>query len=163
MTSPSDSSASRVLLRRACAGEGAALGELLERIRPWLRTLSARYLRQVDGARFDASDVVQQTCLSVHRRIHQFEGSDVALFMGWVRDIHRKNAIDFLRRNHQAQKRTQGVEIPLDHVPPEEMACRDSPGRPLFLGEEALELAAAVEQLPPLQRDAIRLKSLLSG
>lgn len=63
------------LIRRACDGDSAALGELLDGHRPYLKILTQRQLDPKIEARLDASELVQQTCLSVFRRIEQFEGN----------------------------------------------------------------------------------------
>ena len=62
----------RQLLARARAGDREALGELLENNRDYLRNLADRLLDDRMGRRIDASDVVQQTCLSVHKQIGEF-------------------------------------------------------------------------------------------
>src|SRR5688500_2620695 len=69
------------LLDRARTGDAAAVGELLEAHRPLLKFLAMRYLDGPLGARLDASDLVQQTCLSVWGRIAQFDGHDPAAFV----------------------------------------------------------------------------------
>ena len=57
--SATDSNASAVLLRQTCSGEGGAFGELLEKLRPWMRVLADARLGCEVAARMDSSDVVQ--------------------------------------------------------------------------------------------------------
>ena len=157
--SAADSKTSVVLLRQACAGEPAALGQLLERIRPWLRAVADGRLGSRIAARLDASDVVQQTCLSVFKRIQQFEGQDLAQFMAWVREIHLRNIQDEVRRHWVVQERSVGRDRPLTEVHATLMAA-DSPNSKLILGEEALQLAQALEHLPESQRKVIAMRYL---
>src|SRR5580704_8652172 len=77
----------RELIKRARGGDHAALGELLEKYRRYLWGLADRMLDDRAAARIDASDVVQQTCLSVHKQITEFEGHDDAQFVAWLRQI----------------------------------------------------------------------------
>src|SRR5580704_11057698 len=59
----------RELIERARVGDQAALGELLEKYRRYLWGLADKLLDDRAAARIDASDIVQQTCLSVHKHI----------------------------------------------------------------------------------------------
>lgn len=158
-SSAADSHLSVVLLQQARAGEQAALGELLERIRPWLRVLADGRLGSRLAARFDASDVVQQTCLSIYKRIQQFEGQDIAQFMAWVREIHCRNIQDEVRRHLVAQERSVGRDRPLTEIDATVQA-NESPKSALVLGEDALRLAQALELLPESQRKVIAMRYL---
>ena len=62
------------LLKRAKGGDRDALGNLLNRYRPYLRILALRYLDSGVRSRVDPSDVIQQTCLDIHRDIDGFRG-----------------------------------------------------------------------------------------
>lgn len=158
-SSGTNSNLSAVLLRQACTGEQAALGQLLELIRPWLRVLADGRLGSRISARLDASDVVQLTCLSVHKRIQQFEGADMAQFMAWVREIHCRNIQDEVRRHLLVEERAVGRERPLTEVDATLQAHELS--KPLAVqGEEALQLAQELEQLPESQRKVIAMRYL---
>ena len=154
-----DSNFSVVLLKQARMGEQAALGQLLERLRPWLRVIADGRLGTRLAARLDASDVVQQTCLSIYKRIQQFEGDEIAQFMAWVREIHCRNILDEVRRHLLVQERSVEREKPLSEVDLTLLAEESSPAA-LFLGEEAMQLAAALEHLPDSQRKAIAMRYL---
>lgn len=142
------------LLRDARLGERQALGLLLDRLRPWLRVVAQQCLHKGLGARLDASDVVQETCLSVHRRIQQFEGDAVQHFVAWVREIHHHNIHDEIRRHARAEARAVSRERVLDGVdiPDPDL---DAPDRPVELHENARLLSEAIERLPPAQRKAV--------
>lgn len=158
-SSAADSNMSTALLHQARAGEQAALGQLLERIRPWLRVLADGRLGSRLAARLDASDVVQQTCLSIYKRIQQFEGQDIAQFMAWVREIHFRNIQDEIRRHLHAQERSVGRDRPLAEVDATLFADEVRPSSAV-LGEDALFLAQALEHLPDAQRKVIAMRYL---
>lgn len=146
------------LIRRARAGDREALGELLDAHRGYLRDLAQKLLNPRVAARIDASDVVQQTCLSIHKRIAEFQGDDAAQFVAWLRQVHERN-IQNVVRDQQAQKRAAGRDEPL--------ADRDvraerqsSPSRRAMRGEEAVRLANALAHLPEEERQALRLRYL---
>jgi RNA polymerase sigma-70 factor (ECF subfamily) len=95
----------RELIDRARAGDPAALGELLQNYRGYLWGLADRMLDDRAAARLDASDIVQQTCLSVHKQITEFEGQDPAQFAAWLRQIHERNIRNAARNQLHAGKR----------------------------------------------------------
>jgi RNA polymerase sigma-70 factor (ECF subfamily) len=151
------------LLTRAREGDGEALGQLLKQHRPYLKVLALRTLDARVGPRLDASDIVQQTCLSVHRKIADFEG-DASQFLAWLRRIHECNIQNAFRDHVQLQKRSVGREQSVGQSDPaiSDLATSQatSPSQRLLLDEESVRLAAAVERLTEEQATAIRLKFL---
>src|SRR5437879_1725724 len=93
------------LLAKACAGDADAVGALLDYQRAELRKLAEEQLPPVVQKRIDASDLVQQTCLSVFQNIIDFDGIDPAQFNAWVRKIHERNIQNAIRDQMQAQRR----------------------------------------------------------
>lgn len=147
------------LIRRAREGDREALGDLLDKHRAYLKILSQRHLDGALAARVDASDVVQQTLLSVFRNFEQFDGCDDAQFLAWIRKIHERNVQDVVRDHTRAARRALGRESPPDEATvPEPVAA--SPSQRAMLGEAAVRLARAVERLPDDQREAVRLRHL---
>jgi RNA polymerase sigma-70 factor (ECF subfamily) len=148
------------LLSRARAGDADAAGLLLEKYRPYLRLIAQRLLDQNLAARLDASDLVQQTCLSVLGRLPQFDGRDEAQFIAWLRTIHEHNIADAIREHLKTAKRAAGREVSLDA---EQLAAQlraSSPSQRVLVGENAARLAAALADLPEDQREAVRLRYL---
>ena|SRR5688572_27087016 len=148
------------LLSRARAGDAEAAGLLLEKYRPYLRLIAQRHLDQNLAARLDASDLVQQTCLSVLGRLPQFDGRDEAQFIAWLRTIHEHNIADAIRDHLRSAKRAAGREVSLDA---EQLAAQlraSSPSQRVLVGESAARLAAALAELPDDQREAVRLRYL---
>jgi len=151
------------LLQQARQGDSEALGQLLQQHRPYLRLLALRMLDARVGARVDASDVVQQTCLSVHRKIGDFEGNQ-AQFLAWLRQIHERNIqnagrdhVQLQKRSVQREQRIQQSGYGLGQFAPAQVS---SPSQRLMLDEDAVRLAAAIDQLTEQQATAIRLKFL---
>jgi RNA polymerase sigma-70 factor (ECF subfamily) len=152
------------LLTRARAGDSEAVGVLLEQFRPYLRILAQRQLEGPLGVRLDASDLVQQTCLSAVRHIGQFDGVSEAAFVAWLRTIHQNNIRTAIRDHLIAQKRAAGREFtPADEQSIDQSlvaASESSPSQRLMRGESAVRLAAALQDLPDDQREAVRLRYL---
>lgn len=151
------------LVERARSGDGEALGELLEKHRPYLRLLAERQLDPRLQSRIDASDIVQQTCLSVHRGIQEFTGDDPAQFLAWLRMIHERNIQNAFRDHVRSKKRSVARQQAAAEGNAElEVggARASSPSRRLMLSEDAVLLSAAMEALSEDQRTAVRLKFL---
>lgn len=150
------------LVRRARAGDSAALGELLDAHRPYLRLLAERLLDHRLAARLDASDLIQQTCLSVHMRIEEFIGQEGPEFIAWLRQIHERNIQNAIRDHVYAGKRGISREAAPDgeKTPGIERAVsrETSASQRMLLGESAVELARALDKLPEDQREAVRLR-----
>jgi RNA polymerase sigma-70 factor, ECF subfamily len=153
--------ASEDLIRRARLGDPAALGQLLEQRRPYLKLLSARYLAGGLQARVDSSDIVQQTCLSVHKRIQDFDTDDPVRFLAWLREIHLQNIKNVLREHVGTHKRTlTREEASVATMILEDRWTSSSPSQRLLDQESAVQLAVALESLSLPQREAIRLRFL---
>lgn len=143
-------------LKRACSGDGSALGRLMQQLRPWLLDLARQQLDPKLRARLDESDLVQQTCLSIHRRIVRFEGSDPAQFMAWLKLVHENNIKNVARDQLQRQKRAAGREQSLADLPV--ASPETSPSGHLDRLVEMTELATHLESLPEPEKNALRLR-----
>lgn len=146
------------LLATARRGDRDALGKLLEHYRAYLRILAQRQLDGKLAARIDASDLVQQTCLSAHRNFANFAGDDRD-FLAWLRQIHDQNLRNALRDHVSAEKRAIGREATGDSLG-SLAAVASSPSRRLMQSESAVQLARCLEQLPADQSNAVRLRHL---
>ena len=154
MTTPDSEIA--VLIPRAQAGDVSALGRLLDLHRDYLRGVAVQQLAPQLNGRIDGSDIVQQTCLSVHKQIGGFIGNDPAEFVAWLRLIHERNIHNATRDQLQAQKRAAGREEALEHAdfagwqtPPSQIVMRD---------EAATQLKQAIQHLPEDQREVVQLR-----
>jgi RNA polymerase sigma-70 factor, ECF subfamily len=147
------------LIRQAQAGDEAALGALLAAHRDHLRHLADQGLPARLKARVDASDIVQQTCLSVFRQIAEFEGSDPAQFAAWLRQMHERNIQNAVRDQLRTRKRGDGREerlAGLDVDAPHQV----TPSRHAMQREASVLLAQSLERLPEAEREVLRLRYL---
>ena len=138
----------------------AALGQLLERYRSFL-WLEAQ--RQIDPKRVqqcDASGIVQQTMEETCKGFQHFAGATEPQFSAWLKQIHRHNILDRVRRH------CPEVSIPRDPYDTdsfcwwEPTADEPSPSERLIKGEKALRLAELLQSLPEMQCEAVRLRHL---
>jgi RNA polymerase sigma-70 factor (ECF subfamily) len=105
----------RELVAAAKAGNGAALGLLLERHRPRLYATALRIL----GYRADAEDAVQETCLAAMRYLGSVRDPDSA--GAWLGAVLRRACLQHQRRRRNAEVLTDSVPDRLDERPgPEE-------------------------------------------
>lgn len=135
-----------ILMARAQDGDGAAYFRLLEEMTPYLRSFARR--RCFDQN--DIEDIVQDVLLTVHSIRHTYDPTRP--FGPWLVAIANRRTVDRLRR----QGRARAHETPL------------SPEHETFLDPQAnIEersdwrgLEGAIDNLPPTQRQAIRLLKL---
>ena len=151
------------LLALARAGDQDALGEVLEGYRQYLRLLAGSRVGKELRARFDPSDLVQETLLEAHRDFPQFQGENRAELAGWLRQILLRNLADQCK-HHQSQKRDVGREQPLDLLvkkTPESLAAPlSTPSAQALKTEQAGALMTALTRLPPDYREVLTLRHL---
>lgn len=116
---------------------------LLAREEGGLRRVIGFYVR---GAAAD--DVWQETAVRALRAWHTLR--DPALRRGWLYQIARRTALDWLRAADRARVRPQG-ELP-------EAADERSPLAALLSDERIAAIRRALAALPPSQREALRLR-----
>jgi len=136
-----------IYMARAQGGDREAYRRLLEDVTPYLRSIAARHFRNS----CDIEDVVQEALLTVHAVRHTYDPARP--FGPWLVAIANRRAVDALRR----QGRSRGRELTL------ETEHETFAGPQANLAEAASDgrvLRDAVEQLPPGQRDAIRMLKL---
>lgn len=102
------------LLNHARSGDAPAQGDLLRRFEPWLRLLVRVQLESRFAAKFDASDVVQQTLLEAVKAFPQFRGSTEAELTAWLRQILAHALAHEIRRYHGTAKRDITQEVSLE-------------------------------------------------
>jgi RNA polymerase sigma factor (sigma-70 family) len=139
------------LMARAQDGDRGAYRTLLEDITPYLRALATRCFRDTG----DIEDAVQDVLLTVHAVRHAYDPARP--FGPWLVAIANRRIIDRLRR--QMRARSREIELTAEH----ETFSAHPANLQSNLGEASAEeavLHAAIEQLPPDQRQAIRLLKL---
>ncbi|MBN8526571.1 MAG: sigma-70 family RNA polymerase sigma factor [Planctomycetes bacterium] len=125
-----------------------AASALLAREEGGVRRILGYYVH--DHAAVD--DLWQEVSLRVLRRLHTLQHPAAA--RGWIYQIARNAAMDWLRRCDRAVVRPTG-EVP------EISAGGDdgrSPGDQLLSSERIAAVRKALAELPPSQREAIRLR-----
>ena len=140
------------LAERAQAGDGEALGSLLQQVRPRALAIALKVLRNRD----DAEDAVQDAMLKVWRNLDRFEGR--ASFTTWIHRIVMNASLDLLRKR---SCRTEGMaadEREEDSAPRVELSHDQTPERELGTAQVQLLVRAAVARLAPVQRQAITLR-----
>src|SRR2546425_223876 len=119
--------------------EHEAHGLALERFRHYLLLLARIHQGDQLRAKFDPSDMVQQTLLEAHRKLAQFRGKSEAEMAAWLRQMLTCTIADALRAFGRT-KRDAGQERSL------EAALQDSSSR--------IEAWLAADQSSPSQQAA---------
>ena len=135
-----------ILMAHAQDGDRSAYQRLLREITPYLRSLAARRHRDPS----DVEDAVQDILLTVHAIRHTFDPTRP--FGPWLVTIANRRFIDRLRR----QGRRRDRETPL--MPEHETFSE--PQANLEERPDKYELEKAIDELPPMQRKAVRLLKL---
>ena len=156
------------LLNHARRGETPAQGDLLRRFEPWLRLLARVQLESRFAAKFDASDVVQQTLLEAVRAFPQFRGSTEAELTAWLRRILAHALAHEVRRYHGAQKRDVTLEVSLDAALAQSsqrlgaMLAESGPSPSQQVAQRELDvlLAEVLARLPDNYREVLILRHL---
>jgi RNA polymerase sigma factor (sigma-70 family) len=125
-----------------------AVSDLLVREEGGVRRVIGYYLR--DHAAID--DVWQEVSLRVLGRLHTLQHQAAA--RGWLYQIARNASMDWLRRCDRA------VVRPTGDLPDAPASGDDgrAPGDNLLSGERIAAVRRALNELPPSQREAIRLR-----
>jgi RNA polymerase sigma factor (sigma-70 family) len=147
------------LMERAQDGDRQAYRALLEDMAPYLRALAARAFKEQS----DVEDLVQDVLLSVHAIRHAYDPGRP--FGPWLLAIANRRIIDRLRR--QARAKIREVALAAEHETFSDAHANLPPhleGSSAGSSEESstsrAALHQAIENLPPDQRQAIRLLKL---
>jgi RNA polymerase sigma-70 factor (ECF subfamily) len=141
--SPRDDVPLQLLVLRCQAGDESAFRRLFDDFGG--RTLG--HLRSLVGD--DAEDLQQDVWLSVYRTIASL--ADPRAFRTWLFQTTRHRAIDHLRRRRRERELAEEVAV----LAP---ATADPRDEPALLAIDDDRLATAIDALPPLQREAMRLR-----
>ena len=155
------------LLQRARTGDAAALGQLLELYRNYLRLQARALLGTGLRVRLDPSDLVQETFLDAARDFAEFAGGTERELVAWLRQVLIRNVADQVKR-HQSQKRDvrrgESLEALLERSGRDaEQALAQGispPSAHARRREQAVVLADALAALPPDYREVIILRHL---
>jgi RNA polymerase sigma factor (sigma-70 family) len=143
------------LMARAQDGDRHAYRMLLEDMAPYLRSLAARSFKEPN----DVEDTVQDVLLTVHAIRNAYDPGRP--FGPWLLAIANRRIIDRLRR--QARAKIREVALAAEHETFSDGQASFPPRIESSSKESSVSQAAlhqAIENLPPDQRQAIRLLKL---
>lgn len=156
------------LLNQARCGDAPAQGDLLRRFEPWLRLLARVQVESRFAAKFDASDVVQQTLLEAVKAFPQFRGCTEAELTAWLRQILAHALAHEIRRYHGTAKRDLTQEVSLDAQLAQSSQrlgalfaeSGPSPSQQVVRRELDVVLAEVLSRLPDDYREVLILRHL---
>jgi RNA polymerase sigma-70 factor (ECF subfamily) len=157
-----------VLLARAKAGDGQALGELFDHYREQLRKmLRLRLDRRLYG-RIDPSDVLQDAFLDLARRFPEYTAQPTVPFYLWLRALTGQRLIDVHRQHLGAQMRDAGMEVSLHRgalpqasslsLANQLLGRLTSPTHAALRAEMQIRLQEALNTMDPLDREVVVLR-----
>jgi RNA polymerase sigma-70 factor, ECF subfamily len=139
----------------------------LERYRDYLQLLARLQLGPELQSKFDPADVVQQTLLQAHEKLHQFRGQSDAEMATWLRQILANCLADVLRKFGTARRkltRERSLEAALEESSSRLnvflAADQSSPSQQAVREEQLIRVAQALARLPEDQRMALELQHL---
>lgn len=140
---------------------------VIARFEPYLRVLARTQMRRAYQAKVGSSDMVQQVMLQAVQAYDGFRGSTEAELRGWLRkilahhlyhldrDMHREKRD--IRKEQRIAQNLEKSSLRLQNLLPGD---EPSPSHHVAVAEHLLRLSEAIEQLPELQGEAIRLHHL---
>jgi RNA polymerase sigma-70 factor (ECF subfamily) len=131
------------LIERFRAGDRRAFDELVRRYQKPLYFVARRYLRN-DA---DAADVTQKSFVRAFRGIDRFRGQSTV--RTWLYRIAINQSLNHLR-DHRREEPTE--------IGPNTLTTSATGPTRVIAGEDARQLRAAIESLPPKQRMVLELR-----
>jgi RNA polymerase sigma-70 factor (ECF subfamily) len=136
----------------------------LEAYRDYLRLLAGMQLGPRLRGKLDPSDLVQQTLLQAHQAVGQFRGRTEAEKAAWLRQILAHTLAHAARDLGRAKRdaaRERSLQESLDQSSARLEAWlaaeQSSPSQQAVRNEQVLRVAAALDELPESQREALIL------
>lgn len=162
-----DTDQTQDLLRRAEAGDAAAVNDLLDGHREALRRMIGLRMDPAIARRVDASDIVQDVLLKASRRLAEYLKHPEMPFALWLRHMARDHLIDEYRKHRVAERRSLDREQPLaagegDHssldvaavIPDHEL----TPAAAALRGELQRRFQGALQQLGDDDREVLIMR-----
>jgi len=157
-----------LLLVMAKGGDGAALGQLLERYRNYMGLLVRLQVGRRLRTKVDIEDLLQEIWLEIHRKIALFRGGSEREFLTWARRVIGAILANQVRHYLGTKCRDLRLERALaDELDQSSraldenlVAAQSSPSQQAVRREQAVLLADALEDLPEDYREVIILRQL---
>src|SRR5262245_33160434 len=156
------------LLRRAQAGDQAALGALFAHYRDRLRKMVRLRLDRRLHRRLDPSDVLQEVYLDVARRFPEYAAAPTVSFFLWLRTLTGQRLIDLHRRHLGARMRDADREVSLYRGPlpaassaalaAQLLGRHTSPTQAAVRAERLIRLQEALNSLDAMDREVLSLR-----
>lgn len=157
-----------LLLVLAKAGDGTALGRLLERYRNYVGLLVRLQVGRRLRTKVDIEDLLQEIWLEIHRKIGLFRGGSEREFLSWARRLIGSILANQVRHYIGTKSRDLRLERALaDELDQSSralneslIAAHSSPSQQAVRREQAVLLADALQDLPEDYREVIILRQL---
>jgi RNA polymerase sigma-70 factor, ECF subfamily len=164
----SEAEADQALMRRICAGEQHALGELLGAHRERLRRMvQLRRDRRLQG-RIDPSDVIQEAFLDASRRLGEYAGDPTMPPFLWLRFLTAQRLVTLHRVHLGVKGRDAGREVSLHSGPLPAADSRSlaaqllgrmtTPSRAAIRAEIQIKIQDALNVMDPIDREILALR-----
>jgi RNA polymerase sigma-70 factor, ECF subfamily len=165
---PKTASDPEFLLVLAKAGDGAALGRLLELYRNYMGLLVRIQVGRRLRSKVDNDDLLQEIWLEIHRKIPSFRGTSEREFLTWARRVTAAILANQVRHYLGTKRRDLRLERALvDELDYSSramnqglIASQSTPSQQAVRREQAVLLADALEDLPEDYREVIILRQL---
>jgi RNA polymerase sigma-70 factor (subfamily 1) len=156
------------LILFARAGDADAKMELLTHFRPYLALLTELRVQPLLQAKFDVSDVIQETCLQAVESFDQFRGTDERQLVAWLRKITARKAAWMARQYLATRNRNVRLEQRIQHDLDQSSVAianllpsrHSSPSLAVMRRERAVLLSNAIAQVSPEQRRVLIMHGL---
>ena len=156
------------LIRRAGAGDSSCLHELFTRYRSRLKQMVRLRLDPRVRGRVDPSDVIQEACLEVSRKLADYVANPSLPFFLWLRLTTGQKLALAHRQHLGVQARNAGREVSLHRGPypaasSEMLAAKlmgklTSPSQAAIKAEVKIRLEQALNRMDALDREVLTLR-----
>lgn len=138
------------LWERSRTGDVNALNGLMGQLRAYVKALVRSWLGADLACQLGDSDIVQDALLKIARAYPNFRGQSVPELLGWAKRIAYHATLDRKAQPAAGQAASDVLQALPDGEPPPLQVLADE--------EDAVRLAAALEQLSPTRRDVIHAR-----
>ena len=153
------------MILRAAEGNPSAIRGLLDRYRERLKRMVASRMDPRIAARFDPSDIVQDTLMQASNRLPQYFKQQTLPFYPWLRGLAWDRIVQLHRLHIKSQKRSVNREQPLwlNDQSASDLADRlagsmSDPAEKAIREETRHRVRAALELLKPEDREILTLR-----
>jgi len=155
------------LICLAREGGTQAKATLLAHFREYVRLLARLHVKPIFSAKFDDSDIVQETLLQADRSFHQFRGTTEKELAAWLRQILANKGAE-MARLYLTEKRNVRIEVQLQNGIDASSMCianiipsgGQSPSSFLSQRERSVQLATAISSVPGDKREVLILHGI---